>query len=231
MIGRGRRSRFLVSVCGLQAGSALVYLLATDAGLAAPTTLAVPFVWLTTAATAVRVVDTPSVSRRVGVVAAVVGAGYTLGLAWLTGLVSVSTGDAAGLHLFTLPPGWGPAVGWDGSFVAARLLPYRVAGYLAVGYLVAVAAAETLAGHESNGTGVCSAAGGAVAVASCAGCSLPVVASLGAGLGSAGLAVGGLGLSTYLLATASYLLAVAALVWRRRLARWLDGLLARTSPS
>lgn len=231
MTDRRRLARFLVNVGGVQAGLALVYLSATDAGLAAPTTLAVPFVWLTAAATAIWAVDTPSVSRRVGAVAAVVGAGYTLGLAWLTGLVSVSTGDAAGLHLLTLPPGWGPAVGWDGPFVAARLLPYRVAGYLAVGYLVAVAAAETLAGHESSGTGACSAAGSAVAVASCAGCSLPVVASLGVGLGSVGLAVDSLGPSTYLLATVSYLLAVAALVWRRRLAGWLDGLLARASPS
>lgn len=228
MTDRRRLARFLVSVGGVQAGLALVYLAVTDAGVTAPTTAAVPFVWLTAAAAAVRAVSPPPVSRRVGAVAAVVGVGYTLGLAWLTGLVSASAGDAAGLHLLTLPPGWGPAVGWDGPVVAARLLPYRVGGYLAVGYLVAVAAAETLADGAVSTGGAC-VAGGAVAVASCGGCAFPVVAAVAGGL--VGVGAAGVGASTYLLATASYLLAVGALVWRHRLARRLTRVAAAVAPS
>lgn len=211
--------RVLVTVCGVESGLALAYLLGTDAGLAAPASLAVPFVWLTVAATAVWVVDVPRVPRRVWLGAAVAGGSYTLALAWLTGVVSLSSGAATGLDLLLLPPGWGPALGWDGPVVAARLLPYRVAGYLALGYLVAVAVADA----AGPGDRVCSAAGGVVALSSCAGCSLPLVSWLVGGLGSVALTGSvGVGPATYLLATGSYLVAVGALVWRGRIATAAD---------
>ncbi len=236
--GRLRRwLRALVTVGGLQAGLALVYLFGTDAGLAAPATLAVPFVWLTAAGVAVWVVDPPAVSTRVWLVAATAGAAYTGLLAWLTGVLSLSSGPAAGLHLVLLPPGWGPMVGWDGPLFAARLVPYRILGYLALGYLVAVVVAETVGdlqpASDSSETSrrACSAAGGIVAISSCAGCSLPVVSWLLGGVGSVAL-VGSesVGPATYLFATGAYLLAVAALVWRDRVAAVVAAVVSRVRP-
>ena len=191
---------------GAQSALALAYLLATDAGLAAPSMLAVPFVWLTVAAVAVRHAERPAVGRTSRWLGRAVGAGYALGLAWLIGVVGPAMG-AAGLDLVFLPPGWGPVVRYIGAGVALTIVPYRAIGVLALGYLVSLAARNVL--EEGLSAGV----GGIVALGSCAGCALPLLGSLAGALGGAGLglSVGG---GTYLLGTAAYTLAAWLLAAR-----------------
>jgi hypothetical protein len=200
-------ARTAVLALGVQSALALAYLLATDAGVAAPTMLTVPFVWLTVAAVAVRHAERPEARRSVRWIAGAVGAAYALGLAWLMGAVSPSMA-ATGLHVVLLPPGWGPAVQYGGAALSLTLLPYRALGVVSLGYLVSLAVRDAVESGVSLGVG------GVVALGSCAGCALPLLAAVGGvglGLGTAP-AVGG---GTYLLGTAAYVLAVAVLAVRR----------------
>lgn len=216
--------RALVTICGVEAGLALAYLLATDAGLAAPTSLAIPFVWLTAGGFAVWVVDHPSVTGWRRAVAVAVAVGYVAVLVWLTGTVSLSMGADTGLQVILLPPGWGPLLAWNGPVVSARLFPYRVFGHLVLGYLVFVAVTDVVRrsdGSEFDDGRACSVGGGLLALTSCAGCSLPLVSWILGSVGSLAL-VGSSGANagflTYVLATGAYLLAVVALTARRQIA-------------
>lgn len=204
-------ARTAVLALGVQSALALAYLLATDAGLAAPTMLAVPFVWLTVAAVAVRHAERPTVRRSTRWIAAGVGAAYALALAWLIGAVGPAMGPAAGLDLVFLPPGWGPVLRYSGAGIAFTLVPYRAVGVLALGYLVSLSVRNVV--EEGLSAGV----GGLVALGSCAGCALPLVSSLGGVLGGAGLGIGAaptVGGGTYLLGTAAFVLAVWLLAAR-----------------
>ena len=204
-------ARTAVLAFGAQSALALAYLLATDAGLAAPTMLAVPFVWLTVAAVAVRHAERPAAGRTVRWIAGAVGAAYALGLAWLMGAVSPSMA-ATGLNVVMLPPGWGPAVQYSGTVLSVTLVPYRVLGVASLGYLV------SLAVRDAVDSGVSLGVGGVVALGSCAGCALPLLAAVGGVLGGVGLGLGtvpAIGGGTYFLGTAAYVLAVAVLVVRR----------------
>lgn len=202
-----------VLALGTQSALALAYLVATDAGLAAPRTLAIPFIWITAAVVGVRHVDRPDSGRRILALAGAVGVGYAVALGWFTGAVGLSSGAAAGLDVVLLPPGWGPMIRYDGAVVALFLFPYRVVGYAALAYLVSLAVRDIAEYGTSAGVG------GVIALGSCASCALPVVAAIGSALGGAGV---GLGLGTapaaaggtYLIATVAYVLSVAVLTVR-----------------
>ena len=202
--------RTAVLALGAQAAFALGYLALTDAGLAAPSMLAVPAVWLTVAVVAVRHAERPAVGRAGKWIAAALGAGYALGLAWLTGTVGPAMG-AASLDVVMLPPGWGPVVRYSGAGVALVAVPYRVVGIAALGYLFSLSTRNVV--EEGLSAGV----GGLVALGSCAGCALPLVASVAGALGGAGVGLGAVptvGGGTYLLGTAAYVLAVWLLAAR-----------------
>lgn len=204
-------ARTALLALGVQSGLAMMYLALTDAGIASPGMLAVPFVWVTAAIVAVRHAEAPEGSRGVRVAAAVIGLAYGIGLAWLTGTVGLATGSATGFDLVFLPPGWGPVVRYGGAFVSVVALPYRVVGYAALAYLVSLAVRDIAVSGASMGIG------GLLAIGSCASCALPVVAAVGSVLGGAGLALGAMpavGGGTYLLATAAFLLSAGVLAVR-----------------
>ncbi|MFW5935480.1 MAG: DUF7546 family protein [Halolamina sp.] len=203
--------RTAVVALGVQSALALVYLRVTDAGLTAPTMLAVPFVWVTVAIVAVRHADRPAVGRTSRRIAGGVGAAYALGLAWLTGSVAPAMNPGTSADLLLLPPGWGPLLRYSGSEIALTLIPYRVVGIVALGYLVSLAIRDVV--DEGLSAGV----GGLVALGSCASCALPLVASAAGALGGAGLGVGAaptVGGGTYLLGTAAFVLAAWLLAAR-----------------
>jgi len=199
-----------VIALGAQSALALAYLVATDAGLASPGTLAVPFVWITVAVVGVRHADRPESGRSVFVLAGLVGAGYAVVLGWVTGAVGPASGVAAGFDVVLLPPGWGPVVRYDGPLVSLILFPYRVVGYAALAYLVSLAVRDIAAYGTSAGVA------GLVALGSCAGCALPAVALVGSTLGGAGFGIGATAAAggTYVLATVAYVLSVALLTVR-----------------
>ncbi|MBP1987048.1 DUF7546 family protein [Halolamina salifodinae] len=204
-------ARTAVLALGAQSALALCYLWATPAGLSTPAMLAVPFVWVTVAAVAVRHARRPAGSRRVRWLAAGVGVAYALGLAWLMGGISPTTGATSGVDVALLPPGWGPALRYRGAELSLTLLPYRLVGVATLGYLLSLSVRDVAESGLSAGLG------GLFALGSCAGCALPLVAAVGGALGGAGLGLGAaptIGGGTYLVGTAAYLLAVGLFVSR-----------------
>lgn len=201
--------RTAVLALGAQAGLALAYLVTTDAGLAAPAIMAVPLIWLTAAAVAVRHVDPRPAGPGLRVLAGVVGATYGVGLAAVAGMVRPAA-SATGVEVILLPPWWGPAIQFGGPPLAGTLFPYRVAGYAALAYLVGVAVIDVV---KRDGLAV-RGAGGVLGTASCVGCALPLVAGLGASGVGAGLATALAGSPTYALGTVVFLLALGLLAYR-----------------
>ena len=168
-----------------------------------------PFVWINAGLYAVWRVRPRATSDGLRRLADLAGAGYFLVLAWLSGLLAVYGPDHAHSHLHgwqvTLAtPGWGPRIGYVGSWFHLYFVPYRVVGYLALAYLLAAAVRELSARTLT----------GALGVVTCVGCSFPLLLSLAGGVGLGGSAalatVSALSLD---LSTAAFLLAVGVLVW------------------
>jgi len=169
--------------------------------------LVVPFVWLNVAAWAVLRTTPVATGRRSRLLAAGVGAGYFLVLGYVGGVVGPAAfpGVSVDGALAALPPGWNPALFYDGVFVHLTLQPYKVAGYLALAYLVYATATEA-----SNAL-----VGGVLGLFSCVSCTFPIVASLVTGVAGSGtmLATTVNGYS-YTLSTVVFVVTVGLLVWR-----------------
>lgn len=169
-----------------------------------------PFVWINAGLYAVWRVRPEPAGDGVRRLADFVGVGYFIALAWLSGLLTVYGSDHAhdhihGWQLTAATPGWGPRVAYVGDWFHVYFVPYRVVGYLALAYLLAAAVRELSARTLTGGLGI----------ATCLGCSFPLLVSLS---GAVGLG-GGAGLATVSalsldLSTAAFLLAVGVLAWR-----------------
>lgn len=166
--------------------------------------LAYPFVWLNVAAWGVRRVGVPDASRRQWLAAGAVAVAYFLLLGGVGGLYMLH-GDGLGTRVAWLSPGWGPAFIYSGSALTVSLLPFKVGGYAALAYLVAVTIIDTAR------TGLA----GLLGLLSCVSCTWPVVATLAAGLfGSASTAVVVAESQPYALSTVVFVSSVLLLAWR-----------------
>ena len=175
---------WLAALCWVEALAVGAYLSTAPERVESLRYLLYPLVWITVGAAAVLWTDPSRASRRARLVAGAVAVAYFVVLASLAGLVSVdlaallggSHGHAAAHHptgwQFSLAaPGWGPRVGYAGEVVSATFVPYRVAGYLALAYLVYAAVLDAAK----------SALSGALGLVSCVGCTVPLVGGLAAG--------------------------------------------------
>jgi hypothetical protein len=161
--------------------------------------------WLLAGWLAVRRVDPPSASRRALAAAVSVGVAYFLVVATLSGVLAPGSGSLPGeWRVLALPFGWGPAVVYDGP-VRARLVPFRLLGYVALSYLVGVAALSV-----SRRAGGLVALGGVVGLATCVSCAFPLLAAVAGTVLGAGTATTA-GSLTVEVSTAAYLLSLAAL--------------------
>jgi len=166
--------------------------------------LAYPFVWLNVAAWGVARVGVPEASRRQWLAAGGVAVAYFLLLGGVGGLYMFH-GDALGTRIAWLSPGWGPAFIYSGSALTVSLLPFKVGGYAALAYLVAVTIIDTAR------TGVA----GLLGLLSCVSCTWPVVATLAAGLfGSVSTVVVVAESQPYALSTVVFVSSVLLLAWR-----------------
>lgn len=180
----------------------------------------VPFVWINVGLWALvrtRPASAPGRKRRV---AAAIAVGYFLLLGYFGGLYGPGGGSITGLRLSltTLPPGWSPAVLYNGAGVSVALLPYKVVGYAALSYLVYATALDATSALV----------GGVVGLFSCVSCSFPLFAGILTGIvgGGGALAVGsasgisllGLTVGPYVLSTAVFVVTVGLLAWRPTLA-------------
>lgn len=166
--------------------------------------LAYPFVWLNAAAWGVSRVGIPDASRRQWLAAGAIGAAYFLLLGRVGGLYMLH-GNALGTRIAWLAPGWGPAFIYSGAGLTVSLLPFKLGGYAALAYLVAVTILDTAR------TGLA----GLVGLLSCVSCTWPVLGTLAAALfGGASTAVVLAESEPYALSTAVFVSSVLLLTWR-----------------
>jgi len=213
---RPDRERLLVwaAVVNAELLAVAAYLLATGATPVRPLFYVYPFVWINAALWALWTVDAPSAGPRNGrrvVLAAAVGAGYFLVLGYFGGLYALGTAPGAtaaagwSLSLTSLPPGWSPAVLYDGTRLTLALLPFKLFGYATLAYLVALTVLDATGGG----------AAGLLGLFSCVSCTLPLIAGAVSGLvGGAGALVTAAYGQSYGLSTVVFVVTVALLVWR-----------------
>lgn len=141
-----------VLTSGGLAGLATVYLVFTDAGLAAPMVLTVSFLWITAGVVGMVYAKPASVHELSRWVARACGIIYGLCLAWLGGLVTPARTVTAEAGLVLLSPWWGPAVSYATPVATGVVFPHRLLGYAALAHLVCTAVTRVAAaGWEPMG--------------------------------------------------------------------------------
>ncbi|MFB6309521.1 MAG: hypothetical protein ABEH35_09335 [Haloarculaceae archaeon] len=168
----------------------------------------VPFVWINVGLWAiVRTRPAPSSSRQRRV-ATLIAVGYFLVLAYFGGLIGpgqASQFTGSRVVLFSIPPGWSPAVIAITEFVSVTLIPFKAIGYVALAYLVYATVLD------ASGSAV----SGVLGLLSCVSCTWPVIASLVTGVVGGTTAVAGAVYSqSYALSTVVFVATVALLYWR-----------------
>jgi hypothetical protein len=172
-----------------------------------PRYLLYPFVWMNAAVWAIFHTDPPTgpVRRRIAGVGLALS--YLTVLFWLAGLVGPAPPDPGGGLSVTVAlasPGWERVTLVAGD-LSVTLIPYRVAGYLALSYLVYVTAVDAAS----------AVLGGALGLVSCVGCTFPIVLSLTSGVFGGSSAVAGAVFTRSVdLSTVVFLLALAMLYYR-----------------
>lgn len=151
--------------------------------------------------------DVPTASSVTVRRALAVSVGYFALLAYTGGMIApgIETAQSAGFSVLWLPPGWGPALTYQGELVRLVLMPARVLGYLALAYLVFVTVIDAAG----------SAVSGVLGLLSCISCSWPVLASIGTALfGGGSFVVAATQSYAYGISTLVFLVTVALLSWR-----------------
>lgn len=167
-----------------------------------PFLLLFPFVWLNIAGLVFLRVRPAPADRRRTVVGAVVALGYLLVLGYVGGVYGTG-GQGTGLRLVTqAPPGFSPTVVFSAATLSVVLIPWKVAGYLALSYLVFVTVLDASGG----------ALGGVIGLFSCVSCVLPIIASILGGFVGIGATLSQAALSqSYGLSTVVFVVSVAIL--------------------
>ncbi|MFB6223030.1 MAG: ABC transporter ATP-binding protein [Haloarcula sp.] len=184
----------------------LILILGYVVNAAEPTTdpflLVFPFIWMNVAALVFIRVRPAPIKRRQTLVSAVVALGYLLVLGYVGGVYGTG-GQGTGFRLVTqAPPGFSPTVVFSGATLSIVLIPWKVAGYLALAYLVFVTVLDASGG----------AVGGVLGLFSCVSCVLPVIASILGGFAGVGATLSQAALSqSYGLSTAVFILSVGLL--------------------
>ncbi|WP_115863704.1 DUF7546 family protein [Halorussus litoreus] len=188
-------------------GLTLAYLLLADVTVTEPRFLVYPFVWLNVSLWAlVRTTPNPG-SVRAKYLGAVLAGAYFLLLAYAGGVFMPGVGEemALGWRIAPLPPGWGPALLYSSDAVNLALMPYKVAGYATLAYLVYATVVDAAG----------SAVSGLLGLASCVSCTWPVLATLLTGVLGSGSAVAAAANEwSYAVGTGVFVLTVALLYWR-----------------
>ena len=164
-----------------------------------------PFVWINASIWALVRTDPGSASTRHRRIAAVLAVGYFGILAYTGGLVGPAHGPVTYRISWVLPPGWSPAVIFNGGGLGLTLIPYKLLGYLTLAYLVY---ATILDAAGSAVTGV-------LGLLSCVSCSWPVLASIATGVVGSGSGIAAaVSDGSYGISTVVFVVTVALLWWR-----------------
>lgn len=181
----------------VEVGLLLAYLAKSGAEPVSIRYYAYPFVWLNAAVLVALHLQLPDADRPG--LAAVGAIGYFLAVLISSGVLSRG-GMGTGLDVYWLAPGWGPLIGYDGTLLSARLIPYQIVGALTLAVLFYAVLASVPRGALLG-------AGGLV---TCVSCAWPIVGAVGGLVG-----VGSLAASrwSYDLATVVFLGTLVGLYW------------------
>jgi hypothetical protein len=170
-----------------------------------------PFVWINVGLWALwKTTPAPASDRRRWLAGGLAG-GYFLVLAYVGGTFGL-TGPPAGVPatgfrvaVESLPPGFGPALLYQGESLRLALLPFKLVGYLALAYLVY---ATVLDAAESAAVGL-------LGLFSCVSCTWPVIATVVTGVAGSGSALATAALQqSYGASTVVFVVTVGLLYWR-----------------
>lgn len=190
----------------------VVYLQFADVTVTQPRYFVYPFIWINVGVLAAMTTTVAPTSPRKRRLAAAAAVGYFTVLAYFGGLVSPghafhghSHASGFGVIATSIPPGWGPAVLYNGALVSIQLLPFKVIGYVTLTYLVYATIVDA--------TGA--AAGGLLGLLSCVSCSWPILASIVSGIAGSSTGIASAVYSqSYGLSTVVFVITVALLYWR-----------------
>lgn len=167
-----------------------------------------PLIWIDVSLLAVwKTTPTPTKPRNRRI-AALLAVGYFALLAYVGGIVGPANpmvGQTISLKMLSLPPGFSPALSYNGTVLSLVVFPYKLIGYATLAYLVY---ATVLDAAGSAVTGV-------LGLLSCVSCTWPVLASLATGVLGSGSAIAGAVYSqSYGLSTLVFVVTVGLLYWR-----------------
>jgi len=165
-----------------------------------------PLVWINVGLWALwRTTPAPTAQRQ-RFLAGTLAFGYFLVLSYAGGLIGPATQFPVGPALsFGPPPGFSPALLYDGSLLKLTVLPYKFVGYLALAYLVYATIIDAAG----------SAISGVLGLLSCVSCSWPVAASLLSSVLGGGTAIGSAAFGySYDLGVIVFVVTVGLLYWR-----------------
>lgn len=170
-----------------------------------------PFIWLNVGLWAIWRTNPAPTTTRNRRIALGVATGYFIVLAYFGGLfgtTGVPSGTApAGFRvaLESLPPGWNPALLYEGEVLRAAIIPYKFVGYVALAYLVYATAIDAAGAALS----------GILGLLSCVSCTWPVLATIVSGFaGSSTALVSSVYSQSYGLSTVVFVVTVGLLYWR-----------------
>lgn len=181
-----------------------IYLLTADVTVTDPLMLVYPWVWINVGLWAVSATSPAPASGRHRRLAGALAVGYFGVLAVMGGLLQVGTETGVRIA-WTLPPGFGPALIYNGEFIQIILEPYKLVGYVALAYLVYVTILDA----------VSSALSGVVGLFSCVSCTWPILGTVLTSLfGGSSAVVAFATNQPYAASTIVFLSAVGLLYWR-----------------
>lgn len=185
-----------------------MYVAVSDVRITDPLILVYPFIWIDVSLLAVLTTNPSPETTRQRLVGASIAVGYFLVLGYFGGLYGAGNGMVPPRIDWGLPPGYSPALLYDGSLLRVVLEPYKVLGYLTLAYLVYTTVIDAAGAAIS----------GAVGLFSCISCSWPILGTVATSLFGSGSAVATFALrQSYGLGTVVFLSAVALLYYRPRL--------------
>lgn len=158
----------LGALVAVEIAATLAYFVTTPATVTQVRYVVYPFVWINVGVLAVALVRTPPAGTKSRLFAATaLAVGYFVLLMAVPGNIALGTGGPLDVRIGMAAPGWGPLVAVSGP-VRLYLIPFEVVGYTALGYLV-YANVLTLSRSVLSG---------AVGLATCVGCTVPVLVPL-----------------------------------------------------
>jgi len=167
-----------------------------------------PFVWINVGLLAIVKTTPVAASSRDRWLAGAIAVGYFAVLAYVGGLVGPDISMAEknlSLTVLGLPPGWAPTLLYNGSYFAMSLIPFKLAGYAALAYLVYATVLDAAG----------SAVTGLLGLLSCVSCTWPVLATVASSLLGSGTAIAGaVTAQSYGISTVVFVVTVGLLYWR-----------------